>query len=89
MPDRTPSSRITLPAGRYAVFADAAGTRIACADGTLWITQYADTRDIVLRAGDSFVVDRDGKVVVSAVSDSVFAAIPPAQAVQPAAWRRL
>ncbi|MBL8832100.1 MAG: DUF2917 domain-containing protein [Rhodospirillales bacterium] len=69
--------RISLSAGRYAVLEDARGTRVACADGTLWITQHADLRDIVLRDGESFVVDRDAKVIVHAISDATFALVSP------------
>ncbi len=83
--------RLSLSAGRHAVLADARGTRIACADGVLWITQYGDLRDIVLNAGDAFVVDRDGKVVVNALSDSAFAVVPPPPPVSRRArmWRWL
>jgi hypothetical protein len=70
-------TRLTLPEGRYAVLADAAGTRIACADGALWITQYTDARDIVLHAGQSFVVDRDTKVIVSALETSIVSIAAP------------
>jgi hypothetical protein len=80
--------RLALSAGRYAVLADARGTRIACADGILWITQYSDLRDIVLHAGESFVVDRDTKVIVSAVSDAAFALLPPSPATIRARVRR-
>lgn len=66
-----------LPARRYAVLARTRGTRIACTDGSLWITQQDDLRDIVLRAGESFVVDRDGKVIVTAASDAAFELFPP------------
>lgn len=68
---------LSLSAGRQAVLVDARGTRIACADGILWITQYGDLRDIVLHAGEAFIVDRDTKVIVSAVSDAAFAVVPP------------
>jgi hypothetical protein len=80
--------RLALSAGRYAVLADARGTRIACADGILWITQYSDLRDIVLHAGESFVVDRDTKIIVSAVSDAAFAIVPPPRATFRARVRR-
>lgn len=88
---RAPASRrLSLSAGRYAVLADARGTRIACADGTLWITQYSDLRDIVLHAGESFVVDRDTKIIVSAVSDAAFALVPPPPAtIRARVWRWL
>lgn len=67
--------RLSLSTGRYAVLADARGARIACAEGILWITQDADRRDIVLRPGESFVVDRDAKVIVNAPSGAAFALV--------------
>ncbi len=77
MSQRQNPRRLSLSAGRYAVLEDARGTRVVCADGVLWITQHADRRDIVLRAGESFVVDRDAKVIVNALSHAALALVPP------------
>jgi len=52
---------------------DRAGDRIECVAGVLWITQDRDPRDIVLRAGESFRLDRDGRAVVFALADARFA----------------
>jgi hypothetical protein len=46
---------------------DASGTLIACEEGTLWITQEGDARDVVIGAGERFVVDRDGLTIVEAL----------------------
>ena len=40
--------------------------------GTLWITQEEDPQDVVLRAGDTWVVERDGLTVVEAQDDVSF-----------------
>jgi hypothetical protein len=39
---------------------DAAGWAVRALSGILWITQDGDSRDIVLEAGQSFVLDRNG-----------------------------
>lgn len=43
----------------------AAGWTIRALSGSVWITQDGDVRDVVLDAGQSFIPDRDGDVVVS------------------------
>ena len=40
--------------------------------GTLWITQEGDPQDVVLRAGDNWVVERNGLTVVEAQDNAVF-----------------
>ena len=49
---------------------DASGAAIVCLQGELWLTQDGDFRDIVLAAGDSFVLDRAGVTLVTALSAS-------------------
>ena len=48
----------------------AEGTTLRVTRGTLWITLENDTRDIVLTAGDSYMIDRDGLTLVEAQSAS-------------------
>ena len=43
--------------------------------GTLWITQQDDTQDIVLRPGDSWVVERNGLTIVEAQNDASFCVV--------------
>ncbi|MGH8750687.1 MAG: DUF2917 domain-containing protein [Burkholderiales bacterium] len=47
-----------------------AGRRILCTDGVVWITQEYDTRDLVLKPGESFVLDRPGLTLVTAMDDA-------------------
>jgi hypothetical protein len=44
----------------------ARGTTLRVTRGTLWITLEDDTRDVVLRAGDVFTIDRGGLTLVEA-----------------------
>ena len=43
------------------------GTEVFCLDGTVWLTQEGDPRDIILGAGQSFLLDRKGVAVVYAL----------------------
>jgi hypothetical protein len=45
--------------------------------GTLWITQEGDRRDIVLQAGQSFRLDRNGIALVKCWDDAVVALTSP------------
>ena len=66
-----------LGAGQQFRLHDAAGWTIACRSGSVWITQEADTRDVFLHAGDSFVLDRAGLALILARQDSALAMRPP------------
>ena len=46
------------------------GRRVECLNGTLWVTQDGDSRDIVLEPGDSFTFDHRGDALISALDDS-------------------
>jgi len=47
-----------------------AGWTVRALCGTAWITQDGDLRDIVLEAGDAFVLDRNGNALVSALDET-------------------
>lgn len=49
---------------------DAAGWTVRALGGTVWITQDEDVRDVVLEAGESFVIDRDGVTLLYALDDA-------------------
>ena len=51
---------------------DFRGTTLRVTRGTVWITQEHDTQDIVLRAGDTWVVERNGLTLLEAQEDSTF-----------------
>jgi hypothetical protein len=50
--------------------ADAAGTRIDCVRGRLWITEPRRADDVVLEAGGSYVIARAGVALVQALRHS-------------------
>jgi len=45
---------------------DGKGLGVVCVHGVVWITQSADPRDIIVHAGECFVLDRSGTAVVAA-----------------------
>jgi len=54
------------------------GHAIVCHSGSLWVTQHRDPRDIVMGAGESFALDRNGLVLVQALEQSAISIAPPA-----------
>ena len=57
---------------------DARGSRIACLRGRIWITEHSSTDDIVLEAGESYEVSRDGVAVVQALREALVVLRAPA-----------
>jgi hypothetical protein len=49
---------------------DREGDRVECLDGSVWITQDSDPRDVVLDAGEGFTLDRRGTTLVYALADA-------------------
>jgi hypothetical protein len=49
---------------------DAVGWSVQALSGSVWITQDWDTRDIVLEAGQSFMIDRPGTALISAFDEA-------------------
>lgn len=72
--DASPSPRRLDPAGQV-IALDAAhathvnnalGWTVRALEGSVWITQDGDIRDVVIAAGESFVLDRGTPVLLSA-----------------------
>jgi hypothetical protein len=61
---------IHLAKWQHVAMRDAVGWTVKPLAGTVWITLDQDSRDIVLEAGQSFVVDRPGKTLISAMDDA-------------------
>jgi hypothetical protein len=49
----------------------ARGTTLAVTRGCLWLTFQDDTRDVVLTAGDTFVIDRGGLTLAQAQGKTI------------------
>jgi len=54
---------------------DGHGTTLRVTKGALWITQEHDRRDIVLRAGDVWTVERQGLTLLQAQGATVLCAV--------------
>jgi hypothetical protein len=63
-------SALDLRDRQHLAMRDAAGWTVKALTGSVWITQDGDQRDITLRAGQSFTVDRDGSTLVSPLGDA-------------------
>jgi hypothetical protein len=49
---------------------DGRGLHLRVQAGTVWLTQHDDLRDVVLREGESFVIERPGRTLVQALAPS-------------------
>jgi len=64
---------------------DARGLKVCCREGVLWLTQKGDREDHPLRSGESFVIDRPGRVLVMALGPAALALAAPVPVRR--AWR--
>jgi hypothetical protein len=60
-----------MPAREAITLQDVRGATLRVTRGTLWITQEDDPRDVVLRVGDNWQVERDGATVLEAQDDAM------------------
>jgi len=65
----TPNARLAVGAQRGLRLNAARGTELRSLRGTLWVTIDNDPRDIVLDAGESFVVDTNEPLFVMALGE--------------------
>ena len=64
------------------------GLAVRCLAGSLWITQDGDSDDVVLKAGECFVLDRGGLALVSAPLGSATLVVEKATRAAPCAGKR-
>jgi len=55
------------------------GQPIVCRKGSIWITQDGDSRDVVLREGESFTLDRPGPAIVQSFEPAAVCLGAPAK----------
>ncbi|HXU51149.1 MAG TPA: DUF2917 domain-containing protein [Casimicrobiaceae bacterium] len=60
------SKALDLSRGEMLALDDARGTTLRVSRGTVWITQEKELRDVVLGAGDTWMVERNGLTLVEA-----------------------
>jgi hypothetical protein len=68
-------SSVRLNTGELLDINDGEGFAVECLEGAVWITQSNDPRDIVLKAGQSFVLDKPGLALVCAASGPATVAV--------------
>ena len=60
-------TRTRLPANSLFSLDNRSGQRIEVREGAVWITRTSEPRDIVLEAGDSYVINDPRGVIVGAI----------------------
>lgn len=56
---------------------DSAGLEVRCLLGNLWITEEGDGEDRILANGESFVLDRPGLSLVTALTGPALVVVQP------------
>jgi hypothetical protein len=62
--------KIDLQRGKLLRILGGAGSTVTAHAGSVWITEEASTRDVVLRPGQSLKLQRPGLALVEAISDA-------------------
>lgn len=87
---QTHEASVALQDRQVLSLCNAEGMELRATRGTLWVTQDGDPADRILEAGDSLVVQRGGRTVVTAVAGPAALAAtrrhPPSWS---ALWRNL
>jgi hypothetical protein len=68
-----PYAQIPLAPRALHRIVDGEGLTLLCLKGAVWVTQEDDARDIILTAGESFTLDRNGLAVLYALSAACIA----------------
>jgi hypothetical protein len=66
---------LRLNTGELFGVSDGEGFTVTCIEGSVWITQSDDGRDVVLIAGQAFVLDQPGLALVCAAAGPATLAI--------------
>ena len=81
-----PATRFVLATDQFLKLEGAVGVRISSRRGSVWITQDGDIRDVVLKPGDAFVIEREGPSIVQALEPAELAIVEPKQPSRAAHW---
>jgi hypothetical protein len=74
---RLDHTAVRLAEGETISVIDGKGARVAVTSGRVWVTQEHDIRDVLLKVGQSFVLDRNGTAIVEALKDAEIALEAP------------
>lgn len=77
MYDTRQVQRIEIGLHELLIIDDVRDQVLRCESGELWITQDGDRRDVILPAGQSWRVDRNGPLVLSAFKPAVATLVQP------------
>ena len=66
---------ISLPAREAITLPHVGGATVRVTQGTLWLTEECEGKDVVLRPGDNWLVESNGATVVEAQNDAVFCVV--------------
>ena len=75
MTGRFGNSSIRLNTGELLDIDNGEGFTVECLEGSVWVTQSNDPRDIVLKAGQSFVLDKPGLALICAAAGPATVAV--------------
>lgn len=64
---------LSLDTGELVSLDDACGTLIRSREGTVWITEEGEPRDVVVSPGEAFLVTRRGRTLVQAMLPALVA----------------
>src|SRR4051794_41916728 len=64
------AATVHLAHGESLALPDIQGTALMVTRGTVWITQENDTKDVILNAGDLWMVDHEGLTIIEAQNDA-------------------
>lgn len=76
---------VCLPSGHGISLKDAAGVVLTAVKGRIWLTMEGEHRDIDLRRGATYTIERDGLTLVNAMEPSIVDVRVPHT--RRAAWR--
>src|SRR5262245_2719581 len=74
-----PHGRLAIASGSTLRVDDAKGMRLYGWQGTVWLTQEGDARDLLLKAGESFQLDRDGAALIAPLAKSALISLAASQ----------